>query len=486
MTVPPVLRAGTTRLRSVSWAPASFISTTSVRPKAFFAPPRCLFSAAASQSGTAPKASDQNSVLKPRREEKKEGKPSKSDKKPVDSRKEAPSSSSTYGSDSGDSNVPLVSPTAEDLLKQRFLHAQKRTPGNTLMTGGSGTAIDMPSFFRGRPSDTSDANSDPSDTVPNDTSLMGMPSVPEREPEAKPDRAQRIKDEGSFADTQVPFPAFQTAALAPIRPSHLFALPDQPFDTHAFVNRLEEGGWRHPAAKAPNSNGYQRHDLAEALMELTRSLLQRRGAELTEQHINRSDLDNQLYLFSSALAELRTEVRVRARNDGAALRSLSSLLQREIDGLAQKLQADIEQLKHDIQVDMNSRKTEVQEEHNNLEQEIQDLNNRFTIFVSDLRTEIEQSIKWDATRRALALVFGIVAILVCTLSLADYMTRESDEVGHKDAADKEQAKSPPGPSLRVPVPIDHTLEDEPPALPPKSAEEWGLLPRYDSDEARYV
>lgn len=454
----------------------------SVRHRAFFAPPRCLYSAMASKSGTASKGTDQNSAPQ-RRKEKAEG---TREKTHVDTHKEAPLPSPTYGGDSGDSNSSLVSPTAEDLLKQRFLHAQKRTPGNTLMTGGSGTATDMPSFFRGRPSDSSDAEADPSDTAPNDTSLMGMPSVPERDTEAKADEVQPVKDEGSFADTKIPFPAFQTAALAPIRPSHLFTLPDQPFDTHAFVNRLEEGGWKYLPATDRASSGYQRHDPAEALMDLTRSLLQQRGAELTEQHINRSDLDNQLYLFSSALAELRTEVRVRARNDGTALRSLSSLLQREIDGLTQKLQADVEQLKHDIQVDMNNRKTEVQEEHNNLEQEIQDLNNRFTIFVSDLRTEIEQSIKWDATRRALALVFGIVAILVCTLALADYMTRENEEAERKDATDKEQAKSPPGPSLRVPVPIDHTLEDEPPALPPKSAEEWGLLPRYESDEARYV
>ncbi|WFD20742.1 heme o synthase [Malassezia caprae] len=474
--MPPVLRAGAAGLRAMPWTPATFISTASVRPKTFLAPPRCLYSAVASRPGT--KGTDQHSAPK-RRKDKRET--SDSDKMPGDARKEA--SNPTYGSDSGDSNAPLVSPTAEDLLKQRFLHAQKRTPGNTLMTGGSGTATDMPSFFRGRPSNTSDAEAGPSDT-PSDTSLMGMPTAPEHEPEAKSDEPQPAKDESSFADTKIPFPAFQTAALAPIRPSHLFTLPDQPFDTHAFVNRLEEGGWRHPTKD--RASGYQQHDPAEALMELTRSLLQQRGAELTEQHINRSDLDNQLYLFSSALAELRTEVRVRARNDGAALRSLSSLLQREIDGLSQKLQADVEQLKHDIQVDMNSRKTEVQEEHNNLEQEIQDLNNRFTIFVSDLRTEIEQSIKWDATRRALALVFGIVAILVCTLALADYMTRESDEAEHKHDDDKEQAKSPPGPSLRVPVPIDHTLEDDSSVLPPKSAEEWGLLPRYESDEARYV
>lgn len=374
------------------------------------------------------------------------------------------------------SATSLVSATAEDLLKQRFLHAQKRSPGNTLMTGGSGTAKDMPSFFR-------DEGERHSSTAPDETSLMSMPSS--QAPRAKQEAAPKPADAScAYADDMVgPIPAFQTPALSPIRRSDLSLLPDQPFDTHAFVQRLEDGGWKATRGDA----SARRHDPAEAIMDLTRALLRHHGETLMNENINRSDLHNQLYLFSSALSELRTEVRVRARNDAAALRSITLLLEREIDGLNQKLQSDIEQLKHDIQVEMNSRKTEVQEESNNLEQEIQDLNNRFTIFLSDLKTEIEQRIKWDATRRALALVFGIVAIMVCTLALADYFTRESAP------ADEEAQSTSPTPAKprvlqQARVPVDHhTLEDDQDvALPPKSAEEWGLLPRYDADEVRHV
>jgi hypothetical protein len=43
---------------------------------------------------------------------------------------------------------------------------------------------------------------------------------------------------------------------------------------------------------------------------------------------------------------------------------------------------------------------------------------------SSLRTEIEQNVKWDATRSALIVVFGCVVILIATLTAADHLTRE--------------------------------------------------------------
>ncbi|KAI3614698.1 hypothetical protein CBS9595_003969 [Malassezia furfur] len=391
--------------------------------------------------------------------------------------------------DSADPALPLVSPTAEDLLKQRFLHAQKRAPGSSLMMGGSGSAKDMPSFFREeRPADKAE-----------DTSLMGSSSpAPKSDTEAR--EADDAKDaEAPLEDAQGDESAAWTAAgsMAPMERTSFEAsdLPtpphhpvynkfEQPFNTHVFVRRLEQGGWvaaRDGASGAVPAD--RRHDPAEAIMDLTRSMLQERGEELAVRSIDRSDLDNRLYLFSSALSELRTEVRVRARNDAAALRSLTSLLQREVDGLSQKMQAEIERLKHDIQVDMNQRKHEVKEENNNLELDIQDLNNRFTIFLSDLKTEIEQSIKWDATRRALALVFGIVAILVSTLALADYFSRpEVMETAQKIKERKAGVSDAP----RVPRHSKAEGEVES-APPPKSAEEWGLVPRYDSEgEVRYV
>ncbi|KAE8260147.1 hypothetical protein A4X13_0g528 [Tilletia indica] len=115
-------------------------------------------------------------------------------------------------------------------------------------------------------------------------------------------------------------------------------------------------------------------------MDAARHLLVERANWVLEQHLNKGDFEE---------PELRTEMQVRARNDGTALRSMATLLQREVDALDLKMREDISMLKHDIQIEMNSRKAELKEQQNSIEQEIQDLHNRLTISLSDLKTEIE-------------------------------------------------------------------------------------------------
>lgn len=186
----------------------------------------------------------------------------------------------------------------------------------------------------------------------------------------------------------------QISELGQMRPS----ISLHPFDTHTFIKKLEEAGFlatkRDGDAAAEKGSisssttflsTVKRHDPAEAIMEALRHLLITRGERVLDHHMSKTEVDNQAYLFTAALSELRTELQVRARNDAAALRSMMTLLQREVDGLNQKMREDTGAMKHDIQVDMNNRKGEAKEEQNTLEQEIQDLNNRFTISISDLK-----------------------------------------------------------------------------------------------------
>lgn len=76
------------------------------------------------------------------------------------------------------------------------------------------------------------------------------------------------------------------------------------------------------------------------------------------------------------------------------------------------------------------------------------------------RTEIEQNIKWDATRRALALVFGCTAIIIATLSLADYLTKDKKSGSSSNEAERDS----------------ESKEEE---CGPKTAEELGLVPLYN-------
>ncbi|TKY88318.1 hypothetical protein EX895_002670 [Sporisorium graminicola] len=357
--------------------------------------------------------------------------------------------------------------TGEDLLKQRFFHAQEQNKRvySGLTPPHNPAANLYPSFT----TPSTDQVANPPGT-PSNASATGTAS-PSASTSTSPDPSQQATGSSSAssdpsgapqATTFPPGSANGDIEFDPRLQRHASSQSLQslqvPFDTHGFVKRLEAGGWistvakmQRAAANTKAGKGKQaqvqpdaqslelqiarRHDPAEAIMEGVRHLITTRGRQLAHACLNKSDVENQAYLFKAALSEIRTEVQVRGRNDAAGLRSITTLLQREVDALEQKMKEDVERLKHDIQVDMNNRKAESKEEQNNLEQEIQDLNNRFTISLSDLKTEIEQNVKWDATRRSLFLVFGIAAIVAANLAIADYLTR--DDEAARAAASKE-------------------------------------------------
>ncbi|GAK66865.1 gamma-butyrobetaine hydroxylase [Moesziomyces antarcticus] len=347
-------------------------------------------------------------------------------------------------------------PTHEDLLKQRFYHAQEQNKRvySGLTPPPNPTANLYPSFTtpqmdEAAPAPSATATTSTSGSTSSDSSAASS-SASAFDTAGAPQASQQGVEHAGDVEFDNRFHRHAS--------SQSLQSLQMPFDTHGFVKRLEAGGWLSTALKAqrlpPNpksakskqtqpdadAGGLQlqiarRHDPAEAIMQGVRHLITTRGRQLANACLNKSDVENQAYLFKAALSEIRTEVQVRGRNDAAGLRSITTLLQREVDALEQKMKEDVERLKHDIQVDMNNRKAESKEEQNNLEQEIQDLNNRFTISLSDLKTEIEQNVKWDATRRSLFLVFGIAAIVAANLAIADYLTR--DDEAAKAAASKE-------------------------------------------------
>jgi gas vesicle protein len=92
--------------------------------------------------------------------------------------------------------------------------------------------------------------------------------------------------------------------------------------------------------------------------------------------VSKSYAEGQAYLYNAALGELRTEVQVKARNDGIVLKSASNSVQREIDNLKQKLKEDISALKNELQLEFNHRKEEASDDQKKLELSIQELNSK--------------------------------------------------------------------------------------------------------------
>ncbi|CBQ69523.1 related to COX10-farnesyl transferase [Sporisorium reilianum SRZ2] len=396
----------------------------------------------AASSSTSPSSSDQASSSQQQEES-----------KPQDAQSNQQNQSASTG--------PV---TGEDLLKQRFFHAQEQNKRvYSGLTPPQNPAANLYPSFTTPSSDQGIIPPGTPGTPPNPSSSASSFTSPDAFQSATGSSGASSDASGAPQTTTAPPGSangdieFDPRLHRQASSQSLQSL-QMPFDTHGFVKRLETGGWISTTAKVqraaantktgkgkqaqaqPEAQGLElqiarRHDPAEAIMEGVRHLITTRGRQLAHACLNKSDVENQAYLFKAALSEIRTEVQVRGRNDAAGLRSITTLLQREVDALEQKMKEDVERLKHDIQVDMNNRKAESKEEQNNLEQEIQDLNNRFTISLSDLKTEIEQNVKWDATRRSLFLVFGIAAIVAANLAIADYLTR--DDEAAKAAASKE-------------------------------------------------
>jgi hypothetical protein len=144
--------------------------------------------------------------------------------------------------------------------------------------------------------------------------------------EGTPDRP-RTTDQTSSAQP-VGAEAPRHATIVPQHPT-----PAHPFDTHAFVTHLETSGFATASA--------------HSLMRIVRSLLLTRSTRAQTDLLHKEDVENAAYLFKAALSELRTELNVRARNDGLALRSATNLIRREVDTLDQRMKEEVGGLKHE-------------------------------------------------------------------------------------------------------------------------------------------
>ncbi|WVR08019.1 hypothetical protein IAU60_005063 [Kwoniella sp. DSM 27419] len=246
-------------------------------------------------------------------------------------------------------------------------------------------------------------------------------------------------------------------------PRHL----QHPFDTHAFVNYLE---------KSEISRGSSR-----ALMEAVRDMITKRGTQTRRTMVGKEDAENAAYLFNAALSELRTELSVQARNDGLALKAVAGAIRREVDGLEQKMTEDVQVLRHDIEMDMNNRKAETRTEMKGFDIYIEEINNKFTISLGDLRTEIE-SVKWDATRRAISI---IVLIVVATIAISTVLSTEAEA---KPIAEARPAPAPaPAPMRDMAVGTDEELlEDDVKTYTEERLEKLlsGSVPRLERRRSR--
>ncbi|KAI9278266.1 hypothetical protein BDA99DRAFT_1977 [Phascolomyces articulosus] len=170
------------------------------------------------------------------------------------------------------------------------------------------------------------------------------------------------------------------------------------FDTYEQVTHLQAWG------------GFSRGQ-AKAVMETIQNLLRISVAKQTDQFLTSSQLENESYLISAAVAEFRREVQLLRRNDSALLQSELTALTREVESLEQRLSEDLGSMRDDIELSMNDYRSDIREEQKITEHQIQGINNRLTVSLGDAATELE-SLKWNVIWRGL--LGGLVTALGIT------------------------------------------------------------------------
>lgn len=117
------------------------------------------------------------------------------------------------------------------------------------------------------------------------------------------------------------------------------------------------------------------------------------------------------------------------------MRGERTLLQHEVDILAQRITADTGNLKDELKGMFDDRKMAVRMERREVDNKIQELNYRITSHLnSEVRTEAE-GLRWVLVRRAVTALVVVVVSVVGMLSLNSKQKRAEDE------AEKKRVKS---------------------------------------------
>ncbi|POW23365.1 hypothetical protein PSHT_00282 [Puccinia striiformis] len=246
-------------------------------------------------------------------------------------------------------------------------------------------------------------------------------------------------------------------------------LPTHAFHTHRFIKQLER-------SKLQTESAQQILNFVESSLRSSEKRWLLTGP--TGGIVSKSYAEGQAYLYNAALGELRTEVQVKARNDGIVLKSASNSVQREIDNLKQKLSEDISALKNELQLDFNHRKEEANDDQKKLELSIQELN------ISEVRTEIETR-KWVTTRRCVVAIASLALCVVIFTALENPQSLSSTRTTRPSQSSSESSSSSPSSSSGSSTQPDQDrkliLKDQ----IMRSVEELGILPEREDPENDY-
>ncbi|KAG8746204.1 hypothetical protein FRC10_005720 [Ceratobasidium sp. 414] len=162
------------------------------------------------------------------------------------------------------------------------------------------------------------------------------------------------------------------------RPLHTTpTLRDTHFDTHQFVQRLEEEGLS--------------RSQAEGLMIAISQVIDESVKNMSRSMVTKSDQEKYSYTQKVDFAQLKSEVQLLEKNDVALMKADNDRLVTDVEKLKARLREEIARTQAGVRLDLNLEKGRIRDESSVQELKIREVDTRVESEISGLRTAIEQS-----------------------------------------------------------------------------------------------
>ncbi|EAQ91113.1 hypothetical protein CHGG_03048 [Chaetomium globosum CBS 148.51] len=210
------------------------------------------------------------------------------------------------------------------------------------------------------------------------------------------------------------------------------------FDSYTLVKQLTTGGYTLPQAILS----------MKAIRKLLASNLDVAQSGL----VSKADVENETYLFRAACSELGAEVHNNRRVADEQLRQQRTLLQHEVDILAQRLNQELLTLTDSVRGMFNDRRMAVREEQKSLESRIQQINYKISVTLnSDAKSDIE-GLRWVLIRRSVLGIIFMAVLTLGTIRYTTYISHQRQKEADQQAKEAEEIKKNNGRSDYSPGP----------------------------------
>ncbi|KAG8684685.1 hypothetical protein FRC08_013559 [Ceratobasidium sp. 394] len=182
------------------------------------------------------------------------------------------------------------------------------------------------------------------------------------------------------------------------RPLHTTpTLRDNHFDTHQFVQRLEEEGLSRAQA--------------EGLMMAISQVIDESVKNMSRNMVTKSDQEKYSYTQKVDFAQLKSEVQLLEKNDVALMKADNDRLVADVEKLKARLREEIARTQAGVRLDLNLEQGRIRDESSVQELKIREVDTRVESEISGLRTAIEQS-KQNTLQYLVTVATGCAALLM--------------------------------------------------------------------------